>query len=134
MTETDYPGIQISTQDGTKNVTFRAHSGEELAELVTGFLKVADETIEGFTAIEQVILAKSVLSTPASATPRVSNPARSVAPPTGDTPTCKHGPMKNIGGPPGNRTLTKKGQPYQAQFYCPYDGSDWKSKCKPVDV
>lgn len=111
--------VQVTTQHNGKNITLSADSPEEMTQLTGELLKHADELMENLTTLDQIILAKSVMSTGVvgtaenTTTPTSSAP-RSQPPPSGDTPECsEHGPVNDLAG-----KLSKAGKPYAKRYYC----------------
>lgn len=99
---------------GTVNgdlVIIRADSAEELAALAKGLAEVADPVITDWSAFKQAALAKGIFTGDQNRKVGGSSgggKAADSAPPSGGTPTCKHGPMKDLGNKYRNRWYCKE--------------------------
>ena len=144
MSEEDicFPPIQVSTFIKGDQYVFRAKDGPDLEKTLVSAAESMNGALDALRDIKQAVLAKGVLTgdsqgggKPAAAASTASSSggkarAKDTAPPGDDgNPTCAHGPMLDLRG--GKK---KDGTPYAADFYCTYDGKDWKNKCSPVKV
>lgn len=116
--------IQLSDKVNGTLINVRADSAEELAELVAGLVEKADEIVTKFSSFKEVFVAKGILTQSEGRSGGTFKGSESNAAATsgeGGTPTCKHGPMKDL-----------RSKNYKSDFYC--TESDRDKQCKPVKL
>lgn len=103
------PKLQIGGTVNGDLIIVRADSADELKELTKGLADVADEVITDWSSFKQAALAKGVFTADSGKSSGGGGKAAASdsAPPSGDTPTCQHGPMKDLAG-----------RGYKNRWYC----------------
>lgn len=104
--ERGYPGVQLGTFITGDQFVFRAETGDELKEILTGVAENADDTIKALNALKQAGVANGIMTgnsqqggkapvTKASDSGGERKPDS--PPPTGEAPTCGCGvPMLDL--------------------------------------
>ncbi len=114
--------IQLSTKVNGNLLNLRAQSAEELKDLIQGLAKNVDDTFQAFGEFKDAVILKDVFTGDAAKDLPNDNKSSANRNASSDgTPSCKHGPMKD---------LRHKG--YKSDFYC--SESDRDKQCKPVKL
>lgn len=127
MSEVSEGKIQLSDKVNGTLINVRADSVAELDEIVDGLVESADNIVTKFSSFKEVWVAKGILTQSdrgnSFSKGAVNGPEGSVggSESSGGTPTCKHGPMKDL-----------RSKNYKSDFYC--TESDRDKQCKPVKL
>lgn len=117
--------VKVTFTAGKTNFEFDAVTDEEASAAVTiatDLSKAAELAPDIFKRINEVQQAGfAVGATAAKASTNTPNvtPQAATAPPSDGTPSCPHGPMKDLLG-----KLNGKGEPYRFRYYCAADFND----------
>ncbi len=117
----DYPKVQVSSFITGDQWVFRGEDGESLKKTVESVAENADDTIKALNGIKQVGVASGIFTGDSSKGGNRQGGGerkQDAPPPSGDTPTCSHGPMKDLSG-----------RGYKNRWYCQAKNRD--EQCKP---
>lgn|SRR5678810_737954 len=127
MSEVSEGKIQLSDKANGTLINVRAETVDELAEIVDGLIEKGDDIVTKFSSFKELWIAKGILTQSDRggnfSKGAANGPESSVgsSESSGGTPSCKHGPMKDL-----------RGRGYKSDFYCTEKDRD--AQCKAVKL
>lgn len=107
--------IKLTTKVAGDDFEITGVDAESIIKQVADLVLDDGALFDRLTELKQVGVSKGVFASPGQAAPALNT---GTPPPPDNTPTCSHGPMKDL-----------RGRGYKADFYC--TAKDRSDQCKP---